>query len=400
MGLALAGCAGRPTGNLIPVADGGAPGASKVDLLVATTRSDVGAAPGVLFTGARGPLSYADIVVSIPPDSQRQAGEIQWPEHPPGDPARNFVTRRADMIGGAAARAKIARAAAAHGGRVLLFVHGYNTRFEEAVYRLAQISHDSRAAAQPVLFTWPSRGRLLSYGYDRESANYSRDALEAVLHELAATPQVKAISILAHSMGNWVTMEALRQMAIRDRRIEPKIDSVVLAAPDLDIDVFRTQIVAIGEKRPPFVLFTSRNDRALRVAGALYGSQPRLGEIDPNLEPYRADLARERIQAIDLSNAKSGDSFNHATFAENPEVVRLIGARLLSGQAIEDNRESVGDRLGQVFAGAATTVGSAASLAVSAPVAIVDPDTREGLGDQFNGIGEGVRTTASAPFQR
>ena len=62
--------------------------------------------------------------------------------------------------------------------QVLVFVHGFNNRFEDAVFRFAQIIHDSRADVAPVLFTWPSKGSVFAYGYDRESANYSRDALE------------------------------------------------------------------------------------------------------------------------------------------------------------------------------------------------------------------------------
>ena len=63
---------------------------------------------------------------------------------------------------------------------LFVFVHGFNNRFDDAVYRFAQIVHDSKAPAIPVLFTWPSRGetKLRAYTYDRESANYSRDALE------------------------------------------------------------------------------------------------------------------------------------------------------------------------------------------------------------------------------
>jgi esterase/lipase superfamily enzyme len=58
--------------------------------------------------------------------------------------------------------------------KVLVFVHGFNNRFDDAVYRFAQIVHDSRAPVIPILFTWPSRGelRLRAYTYDRESANY------------------------------------------------------------------------------------------------------------------------------------------------------------------------------------------------------------------------------------
>ena len=59
--------------------------------------------------------------------------------------------------------------------RALVFVHGYNNRFDDAVFRFAQLVHDTNAAVVPVLFTWPSRANALSYGYDRESAGLSRD---------------------------------------------------------------------------------------------------------------------------------------------------------------------------------------------------------------------------------
>ena len=66
----------------------------------------------------------------------------------------------------------------------------FNTRFEEAVYRFAQIAYDSNVKVAPVLFTWPSGGDVLDYVYDRDSAIYSRDALEKVLQTIADDPNV------------------------------------------------------------------------------------------------------------------------------------------------------------------------------------------------------------------
>ena len=278
------GCAGRPSGNLVPIS-ARSPGA-QVDLLVATTRADAVEPPsGVMFNGERGRgLRFADIVVSVPPDSQRKAGEVQWPSTPPGDPARDFVTLRADKLGLKQAIADFdRRVASAPDAHVLVFVHGYNTRFEEAVYRYAQIVHDSAASVVPVLFTWPSRGRLLEYVYDRDSALYSRDALESVLAAMAGNGRVKSISILAHSMGNFLTVETLRQMAIRDHGLSPKIKDIMLASPDIDVDVFRRQIAEIeaSDKNPPVTLFVSQDDRALGFSSRIAGDAPRLGAIDP-----------------------------------------------------------------------------------------------------------------------
>ena len=88
IGLAVltAGCGGRPKGVLVPTA-ASAPGASHVEMLVLTTRSDEGAEPGEVFTGERGiGLSFAEIDVSIPPDGARTVGDVQWPSRLPGDP--------------------------------------------------------------------------------------------------------------------------------------------------------------------------------------------------------------------------------------------------------------------------------------------------------------------------
>jgi esterase/lipase superfamily enzyme len=270
---------------------------------------------------------------------------------------------------------------------VLVFVHGYNTRFEEAVYRLAQIVHDSGAPTLPVLFTWPSRGKLLAYGYDRESANYSRDALEAVFKNLQDDPAVAEITVLAHSMGNWVAMEALRQMSIRYGRIAPKIRHVMLAAPDVDVDVFRRQIREIGKSRPPFTLMVSQDDRALSLSSSVWGSTARLGSIDPKAEPYRTQLKQEGLTVIDLTTEASGDKLNHGKFAESPIVVRMIGQQI-AGQKLDDGHPGLGDSLGLIATRTAGAVGRATSIAIAAPVSIIDGRTREGLGEQFEDLGK------------
>jgi hypothetical protein len=93
-------CASRPLqGVLVPNAQS-ADGASRVPILVATTRERSSRDPGELFSGERAPdVSYASIVVSIPPDSTRKVGEVQWPATLPGDPQRNFVTVSVDYLG-------------------------------------------------------------------------------------------------------------------------------------------------------------------------------------------------------------------------------------------------------------------------------------------------------------
>jgi esterase/lipase superfamily enzyme len=278
---------------------------------------------------------------------------------------------------------------------VLLFIHGFNNRFDDAVYRFAQIIEDSKVKAVPVIFTWPSRGSLLAYGYDRESANYSRDALEQLLHFMSKDPSVGEISILAHSMGNWVTLEALRQMAIRDGRVNPKIKVVMLAAPDVDVDVFRSQIAVVGKNGPKVTLFVSQDDRALAFSRRLWGDIPRLGQINPTGEPYKTQFDSDNITVIDLTDQKTDDRMNHAKFAASPEVVQLIGSRLASGQPVSDNRVGIGERIAGAATGAAATVGSAAGALLAAPLVVIDPNTRANFGEHIRRVGAGVSDTAS-----
>lgn len=393
--LLLAGCAGDPKGTLVPVA--AVPrDTSKVSMLVVTTRAP-DQDPGVLFSGERGEMSFAEIVVSMPPDARRKAGEVQWPSRLPGNPETDFVTSKVEKLDRRQAVALFHNAVQkVPKRRVLVFIHGFNNRFEDAVYRFAQIVHDSRAEAVPVLFTWPSRGSIFAYGYDRESGNYSRDALENLLQTLARDPAVGEVSILAHSMGNWVTLEALRQMAIRNGQIPAKIANAMLAAPDVDIDVFRKQVMEMTGRRPRFTIFVSQDDRALAVSRRVWGSTARLGAIDPDAEPYRTALTSSGITVLNLTKLQTGDRLNHGKFAESPEVVRLIGSRLIEGQPITDSRIGLGDRLIQVTAGAASAVGTAAGLAVSAPLAVIDPQSRQGIADHTEELGRSLRNASDA----
>jgi esterase/lipase superfamily enzyme len=387
----LAACATTPPGVLLPVS-ATVPDASRVDMLVATTRDRTNGAE--LFSGARGPaLAFANITVSLPPPEAREIGQVQWSRQVPGNPATDFVTLKADVIDRPQAIAWFQRTLRTVPQRqVLVFIHGFNNRFDDAVFRFAQIVHDSNARVVPVLFTWPSRGSVLAYGYDRESTAYSRNALENVLKAFARDPAVGEISILAHSMGNSLALETLRQMAIRDGRVAPKIRNVLLAAPDVDVDLAREAIVDMGPKvnRPSFTLFVSQDDRALAVSRRVWGSEARLGAINPDQEPYRTQLEQASVTVLDLTKLKAGDLSHHGKFAESPEIVQLIGKRLTDGQAVTDSRVPLGHHIIQATAGAATAVGTAVGLAVSVPVAVIDPHTRETLGHHVDGLARSV----------
>jgi esterase/lipase superfamily enzyme len=382
LAIVLAGC-GHVVGVLKPVS-ATASGTSRVDMLVVTTRAP-SKDPGLLYTGRRDRnYSIDEISVSIPPDSTRRIGEVQWPRRLPPDPGKDFTTvavKRlpADVTAG---RAWLHRNLP-KSRKVLVFVHGFNNRYEDAVYRFAQIVHDSHTDAAAILFTWPSAGRLFDYNYDRESTMYSRDALENLLRALAEDPAVGEVSVLGHSMGTWLTMESLRQMAIRDGHVAPKIRNVILASPDIDVDVFGRQLHDLGDRHPRFTVFVSRDDRALAVSRFVAGNVNRLGQINPEVEPYRTEAEKDGITFIDLTKLKApGADLNHDKFAASPEIVRAIGTRLVNGQSLSESQIGIGDGITILAAGTAKAVGTGAGLLISTPLSVVDPATRRNLGSQ------------------
>lgn len=364
LAIGLAACASTPRGLLEPVAP--VPGTDRVNMLAATTRAPSTDA-GVLFSGERGEaVSFRNIVVSLPRD--REVGTIQLPRSLPGNPARDFVvtdsrplskSQLADWFRSTSGRAK----------RVFVFVHGFNTPFDRAVFRFAQLAHDADADASPVLFSWPSRGYLLDYSRDFDNASYSRSDLADLLSVAVGSPAVREIVILAHSMGSWPAVEAVRQIALKDGGVPRKISNLILASPDLDVGVFRRQIEDMGAKRPQITVFTAQHDRALQVSRFIARGATRLGGIDPTQAEYRTQFAGlSGITVIDLSAVSAGDRLNHDLFAASPDAVRLIGDRLLQGQVITDS--DVPAPLA-----AAGAIGSAATLLVTAPIRVFDAAT-------------------------
>ncbi|MDK4702137.1 alpha/beta hydrolase [Rhizobium sp. IMFF44] len=376
----LAGCAGRLENVLQPVATAG-PGTSTVDMMVATTRQPTDK-PGELYSGERGTaISLNDIVVSLPPDRNRKIGEVQWPSHVPANPEKEFAVLK---VGRVASERNIFEWFAKNRNakrQVVIFVHGFNNTYSDAVFRFAQIIHDSGTDAAPILFTWPSRGNVFDYLYDKESTNFSRRALEDMILQSAKSPDVGEVTILAHSMGSWLTAEALRGVAMRNKTIPSKVKNVILASPDIDIDVFRRQLIEMGPQRPHFTIFSSTKDKALQVSRWLSGGVNRVGGFDST--PYAADLAKLGITVVDTSSVKPDDALGHNTFADNRDMVQLLGRRL-AGQSLDTGQTSLADRVGMAAVRTADLAGSAAKVAVAAPMSIISDDARQVLKQQLS----------------
>jgi len=316
---------------------------SLVQIFIASTRrGESGAA--ARETSSEG-LRYALTTLTFPPG--HKPGAIERPIWGLGDAGDHVVVAGRRELDADEFHAELASHISGRIGvnrDILVFVHGFNTSFEEARWRAGQIAADSHFGGVPILFTWPSRGELLGYASDKDSATASRDALEQLLEDLAKTPSLGRVHILAHSMGCWLSMEALRQIAIAGNRdLSGHLGEVMLAAPDIDLDVFAGQMARI---RPAKVtVFATANDRALSLSSWIAEARQRVGAIDPTRPEDRAAIERLGARVYDLS-AFSDGLIGHGLYADTPDVIHAIGAQLSTPRAQEVNTVSVIDAMG------------------------------------------------------
>ena len=168
-------------------------------------------------------------------------------------------------------------------------------------------------------------------------------------HRLAHDPKVKEISSLAHSMGNWVAIEALRQMAIRalagfakGSRPRPDVVSILQEArKDSDLQIRRSAVFALARLQDDGIardLSEMRKDPdaeiRLQVATAITAASPKFTDAGKLLDEMVKDTDKKvRIEAIGgLAKRKelaSVPALKNLTQQPDPEVRRAVFAALL-----------------------------------------------------------------------
>jgi esterase/lipase superfamily enzyme len=322
------------------------PDVSRHRIFITTTRTSSGVA-GQLFSAARADtLGLASVDVTVPPT--HVTGELERPTRLPPDPRTEFTVVDPIIYGSDAAfvaaldRELMQRPPGER--RLLLFVHGYNNTASDSILRLAQFVEDTGFEGVPVLFSWASAASVTRYVYDLNSALIARAKVKE-LAEIAARSRAESIDIFAHSMGTLLTMEGLVDAQLTGRLgRRNRINTIMLASPDIDLDLFRTQLGILPQDiRERMFLLVSENDSALRFSRRIAGGVPRVGAADA------AELEALGVTVIDLTEVEDSSSGSHSKFAGSPEVVRLIGAGLNSaGRFGETNTPALQDLLAGV----------------------------------------------------
>lgn len=334
MALPISGCVSRPGNEVLrPVAMSEDP-AQTVSVLAVTNR--VFQAKDNSFGNRLGTeVQYDRFVFSVPPNRKDIA--IAYPSAKPDPKREYFVMKREKLT--LDALVKDATHSARFDGTVSVFVHGYNYSYQEALYRTAQMSADATAIGSPVMFSWPSAASVTGYVTDKDAVLYSRSQLDALLQALAKAPGVKRIVLFGHSMGGFLSMEVARQLKFQGRdNLLAKLQ-IVLAAPDIDVDVFMSQLNDIGHLPTPVTLLVSKSDSALRISSFVSGERPRVGLLDINNPLIQQTARAERLTVIDISSLKSSDGLGHDRYAA---LAQFSGDLAAAEKRMQTNGTNIG----------------------------------------------------------
>lgn len=346
--LLLAACARAPDligidNPEIPVAS--VKNATRHQIFLATTREPTETA-GVFFSEKRAAgLGLASVHVSIPPT--HVVGELKRPKVLPPDPRTEYAVVNPVRFDSEAAFIRSLNAELAKRPRgdrdILFFVHGYNNTTSDAVLRLAQFVQDSGFQGVPVLFDWASAANVTRYVYDMNSALIARpQAIE--FGKLLDRTNAEGYNIFAHSMGGLLVMEGMVDLAQTGEIDDAgRLRNIILASPDIDMDLFRSQIVELGAVRERMFVLMSEDDKALGFSRRVAGGVPRVGASNAQ------ELADLGVVAIDLTDVEDSSSGTHSKFAGSPEVVELLGTALNTSSNF--NRRSRGTLLNEMLQG-------------------------------------------------
>ena len=209
--------------------------------------------------------------------------------------------------------------AEAAGREVLLYVHGYKETFQSAATGAVELSEGIAFRGKRIVFAWPSKAALLDYGYDRESAMISRDALEETLLSLLGEGGASKVHIVAHSMGTLLTIETLRQMWARHGDVHAaKLGAIVLAAPDIDFDLFEAALRRLRSIVDRMTVIASTSDRALEVSRRLAGGVTRVGAAT------REQLEGLGVRVVDASDYGGWAMIKHDLFLSDADVRGVV----------------------------------------------------------------------------
>lgn len=206
----------------------------------------------------------------------------------------------------------------------LIFIHGFNVRFNEAVIRSAQIAYDLKYQGPIILYSWPAGAKdsfldeaLLNKTYEQnaKNVNLSIPIFQNFIKDLY--DYKLQVNLMVHSMGHQLVLPSLENLAKNfNRKI---IDQLFLNAPDFDANLFKQILPNIKKISNQITLYCSYNDKAM-TASKIFNKNQRLGACIENKE---IDVIN--VSAIDDSNFGLGHGYYSSKSILNDMFLTLIG---------------------------------------------------------------------------
>ena len=299
-----------------------------VPVLYATDRDVTGKpGPNDLFGSGRGPLQFGKIDVTIPPHHDR--GKIEapkwWKFEFSANPDKHLTLRSAVPLDRAGFLAGLEQGSER---QALVFVHGYNVSFDAAIRRTAQIAHDLCFKGLPILYSWPSAGALLRYTQDENNAHWTETHFEEFLRLLLNDSALESVHLIAHSMGNRVVVETLRNLTADVGT--SRLSQLILAAPDIDAKTFENIAAKFDGKAKQVTLYASSRDLALRTSKLVHGYQ-RAGDTEPDI------LLVDPVVTVDASRVDT-NLMGHSYIGDGTSILADVDHLVRTG-ATPDQRE-------------------------------------------------------------
>lgn len=322
-----------------------APAYTEMEVFYGTDRTPTGAADAASRYGPEpGDLHFGTVRVSIP--LRHEAGRLEGPALAcvdDSDPGEHIALVDLTPLDDDEWNARLAVAlGASERDEILVYVHGYNTSFESAARRSAQLAFDISFRGVPAVYAWPSKGTLSGYPSDAETVVLSAPRLATFLRALADRAGPGKVHVVAHSLGNRLLTGALRRLMVdeavpgvagaaaedpvgaaaaeeagsvaEDPGGARLLGQVIMAAPDVNARIFAEQIVpeirGIAER---ITLYASARDRALQMSRQ-FSDYPRAGQAGEDV------VVLEGLDTVDASRAVT-DLLGHGYFSENKRLV-------------------------------------------------------------------------------
>lgn len=278
-------------------------------------------------------LSYGSVLVSVPKNrAYGRMPQSPWWHFNLKKDAKKYMliqeTQRWSRTGFLAAVKERMRAVPGRQA-AFIYIHGYSNSFTDAALRTAQMAVDLDVGAMPVFYSWPSKGELAGYIFDQNSVEWTQIHLQDFLADFADHSTATDIYIIAHSMGNRPATIALTNLLEKRPELLARFKQVILAAPDINAEVFREQIAPrLASLGLPVTLYASKNDKAIRTSYQFAGWD-RIGDI-------RGDIVSiPGLDFIDASNVTM-NFVGHDYVASNRALLTDIATMIKTGGRAKD----------------------------------------------------------------